>query len=34
MGAEKQTAGFSHLFHLPQLVQGFLQRVGILCGDR
>lgn len=34
MGAEKQTVGFSHLFHLSQLMQGFLQSVGILCGDQ
>lgn len=34
MGAEKQTMGFSHLFHLSQLVQGFTQHVGILAGDQ
>lgn len=34
MGAEKQSAGFPHLFHPSQLVQGFLQRMGILTGDQ
>lgn len=33
MGAEKQTVGFSHLFHLSQLLQGFPLSVGILSSD-